>query len=111
MLGLTSAESYATAVRGTCYGFSAAIGKVGAVAGTQVSSPVTPLHTARADFPWGRSRSRLFAITSARGGLLSVALSASPVEGPADSPRASQIIAAICGLAGMTVTFFFIRNE
>jgi len=29
MLGLTSSESYATAVRGTCYGFSAAIGKVG----------------------------------------------------------------------------------
>lgn len=28
MLGLVSSESYATAVRGTCYGLSAAVGKV-----------------------------------------------------------------------------------
>lgn len=40
MLGLTSSESYATAVRGTCYGFSAAIGKVGAVVGTQAFTPI-----------------------------------------------------------------------
>ncbi len=40
MLGLTSSESYATAVRGTCYGFSAAIGKVGAVLGTQAFKPI-----------------------------------------------------------------------
>lgn len=29
MLGLLSSESYAMAVRGTCYGISAAIGKTG----------------------------------------------------------------------------------
>ncbi|KAJ6597270.1 major facilitator superfamily domain-containing protein [Mycena vulgaris] len=40
MLGLTSAESYATAVRGTCYGFSAAVGKAGAVVGTQAFTPI-----------------------------------------------------------------------
>ncbi|KAF8211836.1 MFS general substrate transporter [Mycena galopus ATCC 62051] len=40
MLGLTSSESYATAVRGTCYGFSAAIGKTGAVLGTQAFTPI-----------------------------------------------------------------------
>lgn len=40
MLGLTSSESYATAVRGTCYGFSAAIGKVGAVVGTETFTPI-----------------------------------------------------------------------
>ena len=40
MLGLTSTESYATAVRGTLYGFSAAIGKVGAVIGTQSFTPI-----------------------------------------------------------------------
>ena len=37
MLGLISSESYATPVRGTLYGFSAAVGKFGAVIGTQVS--------------------------------------------------------------------------
>lgn len=40
MLGLTSSESYATVVRGTCYGFSAAIGKLGAVVGTQAFTPI-----------------------------------------------------------------------
>lgn len=34
-MGLTSSESYATPVRGTLYGLSAAIGKVGAAVGTQ----------------------------------------------------------------------------
>ena len=34
MLGLVSTESYATAVRGTCYGLSAAVGKAGAAVGT-----------------------------------------------------------------------------
>lgn len=33
-MGLISSESFATPIRGTFYGFSAAIGKVGAVAGT-----------------------------------------------------------------------------
>jgi hypothetical protein len=40
MLGLVSAESYATAVRGTCYGLSAAIGKTGAAVGTQAFTPI-----------------------------------------------------------------------
>ncbi|ODQ79769.1 hypothetical protein BABINDRAFT_161469 [Babjeviella inositovora NRRL Y-12698] len=40
MMGLTSSESYATPIRGTCYGFSAAIGKVGAVVGTKVFTPI-----------------------------------------------------------------------
>lgn len=37
---MISAESYATAVRGTCYGLSAAIGKVGAAVGTEAFTPI-----------------------------------------------------------------------
>ena len=40
MLGLVSSESYATAVRGTCYGISAALGKVGAVVGMEAFTPI-----------------------------------------------------------------------
>jgi nitrate/nitrite transporter NarK len=40
MIGLISSESYATAVRGTCYGISAALGKTGAAVGTQVFQPI-----------------------------------------------------------------------
>lgn len=40
MLGVVSSESFPTAVRGTCYGLSAAIGKVGAVVGTQTFTPI-----------------------------------------------------------------------
>jgi MFS family permease len=40
MLGLISSESYATSVRGTCYGISAAIGKTGAAIGTQAFTPI-----------------------------------------------------------------------
>jgi MFS family permease len=40
MLGLISSESYATAVRGTCYGISAAIGKTGAALGTEAFTPI-----------------------------------------------------------------------
>ncbi|CCM05101.1 uncharacterized protein FIBRA_07308 [Fibroporia radiculosa] len=36
---LTSAESYPTSIRGTCFGISAAIGKVGAAVGTEVFTP------------------------------------------------------------------------
>ncbi|KAI1332469.1 putative metabolite transport protein [Xylariaceae sp. FL0255] len=35
MLGLISSEAYATAVRGTCYGISAALGKTGGAVGTE----------------------------------------------------------------------------
>ncbi|KAI0257608.1 MFS Git1p-like glycerophosphoinositol permease [Lactifluus subvellereus] len=40
MLGLVSAESYATPIRGTCYGLSAAVGKAGAAIGTQAFTPI-----------------------------------------------------------------------
>jgi MFS family permease len=40
MVGLVSSESYATAVRGTCYGLSAAFGKAGAAVGTQAFLPI-----------------------------------------------------------------------
>ncbi|KIK71109.1 hypothetical protein GYMLUDRAFT_148551 [Collybiopsis luxurians FD-317 M1] len=40
MMSLVSAESYPTAIRGTCYGLSAAIGKVGAAVGTQAFTPI-----------------------------------------------------------------------
>lgn len=39
-MGLISSEAYATPVRGTFYGFSAAIGKVGAVIGTKTFTPI-----------------------------------------------------------------------
>lgn len=40
MLGLVSSESYATGVRGSLYGLSAAVGKAGAAVGTQVFKPI-----------------------------------------------------------------------
>ncbi|KAI0698340.1 major facilitator superfamily domain-containing protein [Cytidiella melzeri] len=67
---LTSAESYATAVRGTCYGLSAAFGKTGAVVGTQVFTPIQTNLGKKWTF----------------------------------------IIAAICGLAGILVTYFFVPD-
>ncbi|GAA5868941.1 hypothetical protein JCM16303_000312 [Sporobolomyces ruberrimus] len=70
-LGLTSAESYATSVRGTCYGLSAAIGKVGAVVGTETFNPIK-IHLGQ---------------------------------------RWTFIVAACCGLAGVVVAYFFIRND
>ncbi|KAJ6531330.1 hypothetical protein B0H19DRAFT_476145 [Mycena capillaripes] len=70
-LGLASTESYATAVRATCYGLSIAFGKTGAVLGTQAFTPI---------------RNNLGA-------------------------RWTFIVAAICGVAGMLVTVFFIRND
>ncbi|KAH9173373.1 MFS general substrate transporter [Lactarius sanguifluus] len=40
MILLVSAESYATPIRGTCYGISAAIGKAGAAIGVQAFAPI-----------------------------------------------------------------------
>lgn len=40
MEGTISAESYPTSIRGTCYGFSAALGKTGAAVGTQAFTPI-----------------------------------------------------------------------
>ena len=70
MLGLISSESYATAVRGTCYGISAAIGKAGAAIGTEV---FTPIQT-----HWGN--------------------------------RWTFIVAAIVGVLGVLVTYFFVED-
>ncbi|KAF8912764.1 major facilitator superfamily domain-containing protein [Gymnopilus junonius] len=70
MLGLVSAESYPTPIRGTCYGISAAIGKAGAAVGTQAFTPIQ-LHLGK---KW------------------------------------TFIIAAICGIAGILVTYFFIPD-
>jgi MFS family permease len=70
MLGLISSESYATAVRGTCYGISAALGKTGAAVGTQAFTPIQ-LHLGK---------------------------------------RWTFIIAAICGVVGIAVTYFFVED-
>jgi MFS family permease len=70
MLGLLSSESYATAVRGTCYGISAALGKTGAALGTQAFTPIQ-VHLGK---------------------------------------RWTFIIAAICGVAGILVTYFFVPD-
>lgn len=70
MLGLVSSESYATGVRGTCYGLSAAVGKAGAAIGTEVFTPIQT-HAGQ---------------------------------------RWTFIIAAIVGVVGILVTFFFVPH-
>ncbi|KAI0715275.1 MFS Git1p-like glycerophosphoinositol permease [Earliella scabrosa] len=70
MLGLVSAESFATPVRGTCYGLSAAIGKTGAAVGTQAFTPIQVNLGKKWTF----------------------------------------IIAAICGVTGILVTYFFVPD-
>ncbi|KNZ73414.1 putative metabolite transport protein GIT1 [Termitomyces sp. J132] len=70
ILGLVSAESYATPVRGTCYGLSAAIGKAGAAVGTQAFTPIQVNLGKKWTF----------------------------------------IIAAICGITGILITFFFVPD-
>ncbi|KAJ4865182.1 sugar transporter domain-containing protein [Trichoderma breve] len=70
MLGLLSAESYATSIRGSFYGASAALGKTGAAVGTQAFTPI---------------QNNL-------------------------GKRWTFIIAAICGVVGILVTYFFVPN-
>lgn len=70
MLGLISSETYATSVRGTCYGISAAMGKVGAAVGTQAFTPIQT-HLGK---QW------------------------------------TFIIAAICGVVGILVTWIFVED-
>lgn len=70
MLGLISSESYATGVRGTCYGLSAAVGKAGAAIGTQAFQPISNNLGKKWTF----------------------------------------IIAAICGVVGILVTWFFVPD-
>lgn len=70
MLGLLSSEGYATSVRGTCYGISAAFGKAGAAVGTEAFTPIQESLGKKWTF----------------------------------------IIAAICGLVGILVTWFFVPN-
>ncbi len=69
-LGLLSSEAYATPVRGTLYGISAAVGKAGAALGTLAFKPIQT----------NLGKNWTF------------------------------IIAAICGVVGILVTFFFIPN-
>ncbi|KAF7978155.1 hypothetical protein HWV62_1330 [Athelia sp. TMB] len=74
LIGLVSAESYATPVRGTCYGISAAIGKAGAAIGTEAFTPIQ-VHLGK---KW------------------------------------TYLIASICGLLGIAMTYFFVpdmKNE
>ncbi|KAI1437452.1 major facilitator superfamily domain-containing protein [Xylaria sp. CBS 124048] len=70
MLGLLASESYATGVRGTCYGLSAAMGKTGGAIGTEVFT---------------RIQDNL-------------------------GKRWTFIIAAIAGLAGILITWFFVPD-
>ncbi|KAJ7596504.1 major facilitator superfamily domain-containing protein [Mycena floridula] len=70
MLGLVSAESYPTPIRGTMYGISAAIGKTGAAVGTQAFTPIQTNLGKKWTF----------------------------------------IIAAICGVTGVLVTYFFVPD-
>lgn len=70
MLGLLSSESYATAVRGTCYGLSAAVGKAGAAIGTEAFTPI-------------------------QNGI---------------GKKWTFIVAAIVGVLGVLVTWFFVPN-
>jgi MFS family permease len=70
MLGLISSETYATSVRGTCYGISAAIGKTGAAVGTQAFTPIQTNLGKRWTF----------------------------------------IVAVICGVVGVLVTYFFVAD-
>lgn len=70
MLGLLSSESYATGVRGTCYGISAAVGKAGAAIGTQAFQPISNNLGKKWTF----------------------------------------IIAAICGVFGVLLTWFFVPD-
>lgn len=67
---LVSAESYPTSLRGTCYGFSAAIGKTGAAIGTEIFTPIQN-HLGN---------------------------------------RWTFIIAAICGISGILVTWIFVPD-
>jgi len=70
ILGLVSAESYPTPIRGTCYGISAAVGKAGAAIGTQAFTPIQ-LNLGK---KW------------------------------------TFIIAAICGITGILITYFFVPD-
>jgi len=70
MLGLISSETYATSVRGTCYGISAALGKTGAAIGTEAFTPIQTNLGKRWTF----------------------------------------IIAAIVGVVGIAVTYFFVEE-
>ncbi len=86
MEGTISAESYPTSIRGTCYGLSAAIGKVGAVAGTQTFSTIQ----SRSEAQGGKA----CADGSGRIG-----------------PQYTFIIAACCGLVGVALAWFFVEDK
>ena len=86
----TKSRSFATPVRGTCYGLSAAIGKTGAAIGTQAFTPIQN--------NLGKRYVQLaFYIF---------------VQSFTDIPLSSWtfIIAAICGVTGILVTYFFVPD-
>lgn len=93
MEGTISAESYPTSIRGTCYGFSAAIGKVGAAVGTQAFTPI-------------QSECRL-----PLGELSSFYPCADMVSLDNLGKRYTFIIAACCGFLGVLLAFFFVEDK
>ena len=89
MLGLVSSESYATAVRGTCYGISAAVGKA-------VSRPLVRHSCFHSD---------LILIQGAAIGTEAF----TPIQNNLGK-KWTFIIAAICGVVGIIVTWLFVPN-
>ncbi|KAL1923138.1 uncharacterized protein VTP21DRAFT_9514 [Calcarisporiella thermophila] len=64
MIGLVSTEVYPTAVRGTAYGISAAIGKIGATVGTAAFSPMVSAVGERGSFLFSSSLAILAGIVA-----------------------------------------------
>lgn len=95
MEGLISVESYPTAIRGTCYGFSAAVGKAGAAIGTQVRLPPPRSAVLRPDADASPS-SPPQAFTPIQNNL---------------GKRWTFIVAAICGLVGIALAYFFVEGQ
>ena len=86
----TKSRSFATPVRGTCYGLSAAIGKTGAAIGTQAFTPIQNNLGKR----YVQPAFNIF------------------MQSFTDIPpsRWTFIIAAICGVTGILVTYFFVPD-
>ncbi|KAJ3509410.1 hypothetical protein NLJ89_g5234 [Agrocybe chaxingu] len=87
MLGLVSSESYPTAIRGTCYGLSAAIGKTGAAVGTQAFTPIQ-LHLGKNHRSVHAAASKL---TTNRGSRATQSRSPAPDSPPSTGKTLSQL--------------------
>ena len=83
---LVPRRSFATPVRGTCYGISAALGKTGAAVGTQAFTPIQN-NLGKKYVQWHYTR-----------------------EPTNEETRWTFIIAAICGVTGILVTYFFVPD-